>query len=167
MHACCGPCAVYPYKVLARGHEVGMLFHNPNIHPEAEYAARLGSVRMLAESLGVPLAEVGGCDEAGWARPCGVFADRCAYCYMVRLIRTAEYAKENGYDAFTTSLLVSPYQRHGLIKAIGGYAHRRIGVPFLYADYREGYRKGKAEARSMGLYMQRHCGCVNSIGSGG
>ena len=40
---------------------------------------------------------------------------RCAYCYRVRMRYAAQYAKENGYDAFSTTLLVSPYQKHELI----------------------------------------------------
>lgn len=50
----------------------------------------------------------------------GDIDNRCAnYCYKVRLEETAKYAKENGYDAITTTLLVSPYQNHGLIKELG------------------------------------------------
>ena len=43
--------------------------------------------------------------------------NRCLnYCYRVRLEETVKYAKENGYDAFTSTLFVSPYQKHDALK---------------------------------------------------
>ena len=89
--------------------------------------------------------------------------NRCAkYCYRVRLEQTAKYAKENGYDAFATTLLVSPYQNHDLLIQVGEEMAKKYGIKFLYRDFRPGFREGQAEARSLGLYMQKYCGCVFS-----
>ena len=89
--------------------------------------------------------------------------NRCAkYCYKVRLEQTAKFAKENGYDAFTTTLLISPYQKHEVLKQVGQEIAEEYGLTFLYRDFRPGFRAGQNEARELGLYMQKYCGCVFS-----
>ena len=88
---------------------------------------------------------------------------RCQdYCYPVRLEQTAKYAKENGFDTISTTLLVSPYQKHDIIKELGEVISKKYGVEFLYRDFRVGFREGQAKAREIGLYMQKYCGCIFS-----
>ena len=87
---------------------------------------------------------------------------RCAFCYRVRLEKTAAAAKEAGYPAFSTTLLVSPYQDHELIRQIAEEAAARNGVEFLYRDFRPLFREGQKEARARGMYMQKYCGCIFS-----
>ena len=67
-----------------------------------------------------------------------------------------------GYDAFTTTLLVSPYQKHDVLIQVAEEMAERYGIRFLYKDFRPGFREGQAEARNIGLYMQKYCGCVFS-----
>ena len=81
---------------------------------------------------------------------------------MCRLEKTAKYAKENGFDAFSTTLLISPYQDHGLLKKTGDMLSKKYGIEFLYKDFRPGFRYGQNKARELGLYMQKYCGCVFS-----
>ena len=89
--------------------------------------------------------------------------NRCYnYCYRVRLEQTARDAKENGYTAFTTTLLISPYQNHEKIKEICEEMAEKYDIKFLYRDFRPGFRQGQAKARQLGLYMQKYCGCVFS-----
>ena len=89
--------------------------------------------------------------------------NRCVkYCYRVRMEQTAKFAKENGFDAFTTTLLISPYQRHDELKEICEEVAQKYGVKFLYRDFRIGFREGQAKARELGMYMQKYCGCVFS-----
>ena len=84
---------------------------------------------------------------------------RCQdYCYPVRLEQTAKYAKENGFDTISTTLLVSPYQKHDVIHSLGEKIAKEYGLEFLYRDFRVGFREGQAKARSLGLYMQKYCG---------
>ena len=87
---------------------------------------------------------------------------RCGYCYACRMERTAQYAAENGFERFSTTLLVSPYQNRAMICAVGAEMGARYGVEFLYRDFRPGFRQGQAKARELGLYMQKYCGCVFS-----
>ena len=88
--------------------------------------------------------------------------NRCGYCYLCRLEKTAKYAKENGFDAFTTTLLISPYQDHDMLVKTGEMLENKYGIKFLYRDFRPGFREGQNEARSLGLYMQKYCGCIFS-----
>ena len=89
--------------------------------------------------------------------------NRCInYCYPKRLGETVKYAVEHGYDAFTTTLLVSPYQKHDEIKAVCERLAARAGIEFIYRDFRVGFREGQAKARELGLYMQKYCGCIFS-----
>ena len=93
----------------------------------------------------------------------GDLDNRCTnYCYRVRLEETAKYAKENGYDAFTSTLFVSPYQKHEELKRVCEEMAEKYGVEFLYRDFRVGFRDGQAKAKELGLYMQKYCGCVFS-----
>jgi len=89
--------------------------------------------------------------------------NRCQnYCYPKRLRKVFEYAKANGYDTVSTTLLYSIYQQHDIIKDLMESLSREFGIDFLYRDFREGWREGQDEARSAGLYMQKYCGCVFS-----
>ena len=93
----------------------------------------------------------------------GDLQNRCKnYCYPVRLRKTFEYAKVNGYDAVTTTLLYSIYQNHDFIKEYMEKLSEEFGIEFLYRDFRVGFREGQNKARELGLYMQKYCGCIFS-----
>jgi predicted adenine nucleotide alpha hydrolase (AANH) superfamily ATPase len=87
---------------------------------------------------------------------------RCHSCWQMRLSKTARYAKENGFDAFTTTLLVSPYQDIDTIKSIGEGLSRELGVNFIDEDFRGGFRSAQQFAREHNIYRQKYCGCVYS-----
>ena len=76
--------------------------------------------------------------------------------------RTARYAAEHGFEQFSTTLLVSPYQNRELICATGDAMGRKYGVEFVPFDFRPRFKAGQEEARALGLYMQKYCGCVYS-----
>ena len=87
---------------------------------------------------------------------------RCRHCYSIRLGTAAKYAAENGFSAYTSSLLISPYQNHELLREVGESMAKQYGVEFLYRDFRPGFREGQNKARELDLYMQKYCGCVFS-----
>ena len=70
--------------------------------------------------------------------------------------------QEHGYDAFTTTLLVSPYQNHEALIEVAKTMAEKYGIEFLYRDFRVGFREGQNKARELGLYMQKYCGCIFS-----
>lgn len=163
MHMCCAPCAVYPIALLkGEGINADGLFYNPNIHPIEEYEHRKETVEQYANIVGLNVHYVDAFMQNEWERFCGSEIVRCTMCYALRLNKVAEFAAQNGYDAFTTSLLVSPYQKHELIHELAEAAAKRAGIEFYYRDFREGYREGQQMAKDMGLYRQKFCGCIYS-----
>lgn len=165
MHTCCAPCSVYCIETLRNeGIEPTVYWYNPNIHPYMEYKARRDCLKEYTSSIGVEsiFQEEYGLDEF-CRNVIGDLQNRCVnYCYRVRLEKTAKYAKEHGYDTITTTLLVSPYQKHDDLKAICQEIADKYGLKFLYRDFRIGFREGQAKARELGLYMQKYCGCIFS-----
>jgi hypothetical protein len=144
--------------------EPTIYWYNPNIHPYKEYKARRDCLKEYTKSINVKAIFE---EEYGLKEFCkNVVSDlenRCSnYCYRVRLEQTAKYAKENGYDAFSTTLLVSPYQKHEALKEIGEELAKKYGIEFIYRDFRIGFREGQNKAREIGLYMQKYCGCIFS-----
>ena len=88
--------------------------------------------------------------------------NRCATCYALRFEETARYAAEHGYDRFTSTLFVSPYQNHELMRQICEQMAEKYGVEYLHRDFSPRFREGQDKARELGLYMQNYCGCVFS-----
>ena len=164
LHTCCGPCTMGTLKELNRNeHDITAFWYNPNIHPYKEYEARLNSLKELTSSIEMPVIIE---DDYGLRDFVRMVVDdingRCINCYRDRLYATAKKAKELGFDAFSTTLLVSPYQQHNRIKEEATKIGEEIGVPFFYVDPRPHFREGNREAREQGLYMQKYCGCVFS-----
>lgn len=165
LHTCCAPCSIYCIDSLrTEGIEPTVYWFNPNIHPYMEYKARKETLKQYTQSINVNTIFE---ENYGLKEFCrNVINDldnRCSsYCYNIRLEQTAKYAKENGYDAFTTTLLISPYQNHQELIRIGNEIAKKYEIEFLYRDFRPGFREGQAKARELGLYMQKYCGCVFS-----
>lgn len=165
MHTCCAPCSVYCIDSLRdEGIEPTLYWFNPNIHPYTEYKARRDTLKEYSAAININAVFN---ENYGLREFCKNVIDdldnRCSnYCYRVRLEETAKYASENGFDTITTTLLVSPYQKHDEIVKIGNEIADKYGLSFLYRDFRVGFREGQAKARELGLYMQKYCGCVFS-----
>ena len=164
LHICCAPCANRPLADLqAQGHEVTGFWYNPNIHPFTEYRARRNTVRAYLEEIGVTLIEQNDYALRPFVRAVAEdIAHRCVKCYEMRLFETARTAREQGFDAFTSSLFISPYQNHSLMMEVAQRAAEEYGVEFLYQDFRPLFKEGQDFAREHGFYMQKYCGCVFS-----
>ena len=165
MHTCCAPCSIYCIDSLrAEDIDPTIFWYNPNIHPYIEYKARRDCLRDYCEKIKIKNIFI---EEYGLDEFCkNVINDvpnRCVkYCYKKRLTQTVRYAARHGYDAFTTTLLVSPYQKHDELKQVCENLAQLSGVDFLYRDFRVGFREGQAKARELGMYMQKYCGCIFS-----
>jgi predicted adenine nucleotide alpha hydrolase (AANH) superfamily ATPase len=164
MHICCANCALYPVSTLKdRGIEIKGLWFNPNIHPFTEYKSRLDALKKLEAlwNLNVEYINYYGLKEY-LRNVVGNEDNRCEYCYSVRLEETAKKAREINADAFTTSLLVSPYQKFDMIIDIGRIMQNRYSVEFFIEDFREGFNKGRKMSKELELYRQKYCGCIYS-----
>lgn len=164
LHSCCGPCSIHPLDVLRqKGFEVYGLFYNPNIHPYTEFKQRRDQLEKYAQ-------------EQQWKV---IFDDeyrldeylqevvhreskRCQMCYNMRLKKAAQMAKKGNFDAFSTTLLVSPFQKHELIKEIGENLALQYGVPFYYEDFRTGFKEATIKSKELEMYRQQYCGCIYS-----
>ncbi len=167
LHICCGPCSLYCIDSLKNeGIEPFGLFANPNIHRFDEYLRRMQSTRQACAWKGIKLDIIDRYEEDRWLKFSPDDRSRCIMCYETRLTMTADYCAANGFDSFTTSLLVSPYQQHDLIREIAEKIAAAKGVRFLYRDFRPGFREGQTQARLAGMYRQKYCGCVHSIAEG-
>lgn len=164
LHACCGPCASHAIEELRRqGYAVTLCFSNANIAPPEEYARRLDAARQLAAETRA-LWIVDPPDHAAWLEavrgwekdPEG--GERCRLCFRYSLRRVHAIAVARGFDAFTTSLTISPHKRAETLFAIG----REIDpVRFLALDFKknDGFHRSVTIARERNLYRQNYCGC--------
>lgn len=165
LHTCCAPCSVKCVEVLKeREFDITAFWYNPNIHPWTEYQNRKNA---LTEYCGENNINVLTKDEYGLRKfICDIYpnfeSDRCKFCYEKRIEETAKRAHEGGYENFSTTLLISPYQKHELIREIGSEMAKKYGINFTYIDFRPYFREGQRLARNMGLYMQKYCGCIFS-----
>ena len=164
MHICCAPCANQPIEVLrADGIEVVGFWYNPNIHPFTEYRARRNCLREYTQSIDLQLIEQNDYALRPFIREVAEdIANRCGKCYEMRLFETARQAKILGFDSFTSSLFISPYQNHELMRQTAERAGAQYGIQFLYRDFRPYFRAGQDRAKELGFYMQKYCGCVFS-----
>lgn len=164
LHACCAPCANRCIDALQQENmEVTAFWYNPNIHPFTEYRARRNCLREYLEEIGVPLIEQNDYALRPFVRAVAEdIAKRCVKCYEMRLFEAARQAKEGGFDAFTSSLFISPYQNHNLMKEVAERAAEEYGVAFLYRDFRDLFKAGQEFAREKDMYIQKYCGCVFS-----
>jgi len=164
LHICCGPCAVFPTGVLQNEKiEFEGLYFNPNIHPIEEFERRKENVARLSDIKGFKTTYNDEFLQSDWENFSGSLYERCTMCYSIRLSEAARFASENGFDAFSTTLLVSPYQKHDLIKELGEKFSKKYGIDFFYRDFRPGFREGQKEAKDLGLYRQKYCGCIKSL----
>jgi predicted adenine nucleotide alpha hydrolase (AANH) superfamily ATPase len=187
LHICCGNCALYPVKAIrAEGNDFAGFWYNPNIHPFQEYSARLDSLKSLSDQWKIDILyhedyspeesfklfditdysvftsetdKINGLTLPYSAPP---FRERCKSCYLLRLEKTAAKTKELGYDAFSTTLFISPYQDFDQIAATGRDLAEKNNVLFYVKDFRPYFRDSINLARDIGLYRQKYCGCIFS-----
>lgn len=170
LHTCCGPCAsACVPRLKEEGHDVTLFYSNCNLDTAEEFERRKAAAERLAENDGVRLV-ADGYDHAAWLREAAAGLEdapekgaRCARCFRFNLARTAAYAAAHGYEAFATSLTVSPHKVSPVIFAQGDAAAAEVapGVAFLHADFKkkEGFKLSVRRAAELGLYRQSYCGC--------
>ncbi|MBR3978752.1 MAG: epoxyqueuosine reductase QueH [Oscillospiraceae bacterium] len=164
LHICCAPCANQCVDVLRTdGFDVAGFWYNPNIHPFTEYRSRRNTLREYAAAVELPLIEKNDYGLRPFVRAVAEdIENRCVKCYEMRLFEAARQAKALGFDSFTSSLFISPYQNHQLMRETAERAALENGVEFLYRDFRPYFKAGQEYAREQGFYMQKYCGCVFS-----
>jgi predicted adenine nucleotide alpha hydrolase (AANH) superfamily ATPase len=164
IHICCAPCSIVPIDRLRQeGLELLGFWYNPNVHPFREYDLRRANVQTYSDRVAMPVVWH---DEYRLDEFLRMIAfhekDRCELCLRHRLEAAAAAAAEQRVDGFTTTLLYSKRQPHELIAAIGEAVGRAQAVPFVYRDFRTGWREGIERSKQENLYRQQYCGCIYS-----
>lgn len=173
LHSCCAPCSSYCLEYLSKYFEITDMFYNPNIYPPEEYDKRSKELERLIgemplESKVTFLPEE--YDEQEFYKAVrgleslGEGSERCMACFRLRLEKAAKYAKEHGFDYFTTTLSISPYKNAQALFSISEELSIKYGVAFLPSDFkkRNGYKRSIELSHEYDLYRQDYCGCVFS-----
>ncbi|HPM01572.1 MAG: epoxyqueuosine reductase QueH [Candidatus Cloacimonetes bacterium] len=162
-HICCAPCFIAPWSHLKDQYQISGLWFNHNIHPAQEYIKRRDTLKKFCEQEDITLILKDEYNLDSFLRN-AVFREenRCLSCYYERLRYTALIAKKGHFDAFTTTLLYSKFQKHELIREIADNIAREIDIPFFYQDLREYWKEGITLSKEKEMYRQQYCGCIYS-----
>lgn len=167
VHTCCAPCAAYCFEKLAQdGYEVTGYFYNPNIQPEPEYEKRKNELEKLSHKVVIeetpPQTWFDAVKGLEYEKEGG---KRCEICFLMRLEKTALYALEQGFQAFSTVLTVSPHKNSQVINKLGKAVGEKYGIVFLEENFKknEGFKKTMEIAKKQGFFRQNYCGCVYSM----
>ena len=173
LHSCCAPCSSYCLEYLSQYFKITVLYYNPNLFPAGEYERRVSEQKKLVSALPtkypITLVEMKGEPEEFYSAVKGLEhiregGERCFACFRLRLERAARYAKENGFDFFTTTLTISPLKNAQKLNEIGEAVGEKFGVRHLPSDFKKknGYKRSVELSKVYGLYRQDYCGCVFS-----
>lgn len=186
LHSCCGPCSSACIERLLPDYDITVFYYNPCIDDRDEYEKRKTNQIKLIEAInekglcrdGEPVKTYDGekasvdfvegdYDPERYLELVKGLEDepeggaRCPVCFRMRLTAAAEYAKREGFDAFTTTLTVSPHKNYPLISSIGEEVGNEIGIEYLPFDFKkkDGFLRSIQLSKEFGLYRQDYCGC--------
>jgi epoxyqueuosine reductase len=164
LHTCCAPCLIYPLSVLRiMGYDVTSYFYNPNIHPYKEFSLRYRALETFSRNCSFSLLLHNKYELDTYLRSVVLNeSERCRICLTLRLENTTLKAKTLGFNAFSTTLLYSKYQKHDLIAAICRSLSAKHSIKFIYHDFRVGWQYGVDISRYLLMYRQKYCGCIYS-----
>lgn len=173
LHSCCAPCSSYTIEYLSKYFKITVFYYNPNISPKAEYEKRKAEqIRLINSMKTENKVDFLDCDYdysdfesiAKGYEHCKEGGERCFRCYELRLRKTAEEARKNGFDYFCTTLSISPLKNSQKINEIGFSLENEIGIKWLPSDFKkkEGYKRSIELSKEYNLYRQNFCGCVYS-----
>lgn len=173
LHVCCAPCTSAVIERLGNFFKITVFFYNPNIDTDEEYHHRLNELKKFLSSfktkyeidlIASPHAKEDFTKIAKGLEDAPERGPRCYKCYNLRLKKTAELAKEQGYDYFATSLTLSPYKNSNWINEIGEQLQSEFEVNYLYSDFKKknGYKRSLELSKEYDLYRQNYCGCIFS-----
>lgn len=172
LHVCCAPCSSYCLEYLSQYFDITVYFYNPNISPKSEYDFRDSELKRLAKEMQLDnikiVTEDYNADEF-FSVAHGLETEpeggkRCEKCFALRLSKSAEFAKQNGFDYFTTTLSISPLKNADLLNSIGSELAKKYSVPYLFSDFKKkgGYLRSIELSKQYNLYRQNYCGCIFS-----
>ena len=167
LHSCCGPCSTAVIERLADDFDITVFYFNPNITDEEEYLHRKSEEQRFISEYSEKTGHKIGFIEGDYV-PADYYeavkgleqekegGARCRECFRIRLEKTAALAKEKGYDAFDTTLSVSPYKNYDVISELASGISEKTGVRYLSGNYKkkDGYKRSIELSKEYGLYRQ-------------
>lgn len=173
LHSCCAPCSTAVIERLVEEFDITILYYNPNIYPEEEYYKRKNEeikyIEIFNEKNHQNKISLLDCDyESEKFYDCTKGFEnereggaRCALCFKLRLEKTADFAKQNKFDVFGTTLTVSPHKNAELINSIGLAIAKEKDMIYLVSNFKKqnGYKRSVELAKENNLYRQNYCGC--------
>lgn len=166
LHACCAPCATSVIERIKDDFNITLFFYNPNMDSLSEYELRLSELNALANYHGINVIDLGYNHQEFLQKVVGKESEkeggfRCFICYEQRLDKTAQIAKEKGFDYFTTTLTVSPLKNAGVLNEKGKSMQEKYGVNYLPSDFKKnnGYMRSVELSKEFNMYRQNYCGC--------
>ncbi len=173
LHSCCGPCSSYVITYLTKYFDITILYYNPNIYPYEEYLKRKNEqIKLIKEIDSINKVDIIDCDydndiyneKVKGLEKEPERGNRCRVCYRMRIEKTAEKAKELGYDYFCSTLSVSPYKNAEWINEFGKEMEEKYNIKWLYSDFKKknGYKESIQLSTKYNLYRQNYCGCIYS-----
>ena len=175
LHTCCAPCSSAIIEcLLNNGISPTIYYCNPNIYPLEEYLIRKDECTRYAQALGLDIIDAD-YDHEVWLEAVKGHEDepercgRCLKCFKLRLLRTAQYASENGFKVITTTLASSRWKSLDQINEAGQWACAQI-PEVVWWD--RNWRKGGLQERRLQIikeydfYNQLYCGCEFSNKTG-
>ena len=170
LHACCGPCTSGVFDQLYPYFNITIIYYNPNTYPYDEYILRYKQLEILKNYMDFELIFMDYNDEEFYSKVKGLEEEieggkRCEVCYKLRLEKTAQIAKEKGFDYFTSTLSVSPHKNADKLNKIGQELENIYNIKYIYSDFKknEGYKNSIKNSKEYGLYRQDYCGCEYSL----
>ncbi len=171
LHSCCAPCSG---PVIEKIHNAGIkmviYFYNPNIHPIEEYKIRKDENKRFADKLNIEFIDAD-YDVKNWfylTRGMAYEPERgirCTMCFDIRFLKTAQYAKENDFKVFTSSLGISRWKNMDQINDCGEKAAEKYEITYWDFNWRKnnGSAKMYEIAKQENFYKQEFCGCKYSL----
>lgn len=171
LHSCCAPCSSYCIEELVKFFRLTVFYYNPNIDTDEEYEKRKNEQKRFIAEFAPEVEFIGEEHESEefYKAVKGLENEpeggkRCRVCFALRLSKTVEKAKENGYEFFATTLTISPLKNAKVINEVGFELERTYGVKYLPTDFKKrgGYLRSTVLSQRYGIYRQNYCGCVFS-----
>lgn len=176
LHACCGPCSSGALYKISSVYDVTIFYYNPNIYPQEEYLKRLDALKSVivnfnSETNSDVKLIVGNYDTASYQNYINGLENeleggkRCTKCFELRLNTTAQFAKENNFDCFTTTLSISPHKNAELLNEIGHMAQTKYNIEYIDENFKKqnGFLDSINNSKRWNIYRQQYCGCKYSI----
>lgn len=170
LHSCCGPCSSAILERINEYFDIDVFYYNPNIDREEEFYRRADEQVELVKNLGLEdeievrvikydhdefLDCVKGFEKYQEGGP------RCFKCYRQRMEKAAEFAAENNYDYFTTTLSISPHKDSQILNRLGDLLSKEYKVKYLFSDFKKknGFKRSVELTDKFNMYRQDYCGC--------